>query len=261
MMLLAVISLGSAVGIVLGTLGGGGSVLVVPALVYGLGESVSEATSVSLAVVMVGALAGAIRHAQLAHVAWRHAGAIIGAAAPGILAGTLLGNAVGRHAFTVAFATVMLLGVGVMWQRGNDAQRSEPGSAEPMRAARLGRCSMIGALVGATAGFLGVGSGFLIVPMLTTFLAMSMRVAVGTSGVIIAGTACLALIVHIFVGRPPAFSLTVTMSIACATGAVTGATLSRRLPVHKLRSGFALLVTTVAIYLVLMAFLGGPPGR
>jgi uncharacterized membrane protein YfcA len=246
-----VVPVGFAIGAVLGALGGGGSMLAVPVLVYALGENPHRATSASLAVVSVGALAGAVRHAYASRVCWRHAGTIIGAASPGIVAGTLLGNAVGRHVLTSAFVVVMLLGARAMWRDHPDGRQSTPASGDPgSRSRQLTRCLAVGTLIGTIAGFLGVGSGFVVVPMLTTFLAMSMRLAVGTSLVIIAATSFIALIAHLLVGRAPTVSVTVTMSAACGTGAVAGAAISSRLPLRGIRRGFAALLTVVAIYLL-----------
>ena len=86
-MVLLAIPFGLAIGIAVGMLGGGGSVLAVPVLVYVLGQSVSEATTASLVVVTLGALAG--DWATLARrVCWRHAGTFTAAAIPGVLLGT-----------------------------------------------------------------------------------------------------------------------------------------------------------------------------
>lgn len=85
-MTLAAVPLGFAIGMSLGLLGGGGSVLAVPVLVYVLGQRVHEATTISLVVVTAGALAGGLHHAREGRVCWRHAAAFTTAAFPGALA-------------------------------------------------------------------------------------------------------------------------------------------------------------------------------
>ncbi len=83
---------GLAIGLSLGMLGGGGSVLAVPVLVYVLGEDVHEATTASLVVVTAGALAGGLGHARERRVCWRHAALFAAGALPGVVAGTALGT-------------------------------------------------------------------------------------------------------------------------------------------------------------------------
>jgi uncharacterized membrane protein YfcA len=110
-------------------------------------------------------------------------------------------------------------------------------------------------------GFFGVGGGFLIVPTLAVALALSMRLAIGTSLVIIAATSTIALIAHLLAGRSMDPGITAAMTAACAAGALGGAGLAGRVPQRRLGHGFAALLTAVAAYLLVSAaFLGGPPG-
>ena len=92
------IPFGLGIGLSLGMLGGGGSVLAVPVLVYILGESVHQATTASLVVVTAGAVIGGLSHARDGRVCWRHAVAFIAAALPGVIAGTALGQALSGRA-------------------------------------------------------------------------------------------------------------------------------------------------------------------
>jgi uncharacterized protein len=94
-MLLAAILLGLAIGLAFGTLGGGGSVLAIPMLVYVLGESVHSATTASLVIVAAAALAGGLSHTRGGRVCWRHALAFSGPAVAGIVAGTEANQRVG----------------------------------------------------------------------------------------------------------------------------------------------------------------------
>ena len=90
---LAAIRFGLGIGVSLGMLGGGGSVLAVPVLVYILGQNVHQATTASLVIVTAGALIAGLRHARDGQVCWRHALAFTAAALPGAFAGTALGQA------------------------------------------------------------------------------------------------------------------------------------------------------------------------
>jgi uncharacterized membrane protein YfcA len=260
-MVLAAIPFGLAIGIALGMLGGGGSVLAVPVLVYVLGQSVHQATTASLVVVTAGALAGGLGHARESHVCWRHAGAFVLAAIPGIVAGTALGNAVSGSTLIAAFAVIMLIAAAATWRKASQRTpgrvRQEP-ACPPLRQSRT---VAAGLLIGALTGFFGVGGGFLIVPTLTVFLALSMRLAIGTSLAIITATSALALTTHLLTGRGLDIPLTVAMSAACVVGALAGTRLAGRIPQRQLGHGFATMVATVAGYLIISAaFLGGPPG-
>jgi uncharacterized protein len=258
---LLAIPFGLAIGIAIGMLGGGGSVLAVPVLVYVLGQSVSEATTASLVVVTAGALAGGLGHARAGRVCWRHAGSFTLAAVPGLVAGTLAGKSVSGSALLGAFALVMLAAAVATWRKADDddpAQGTweEGGACPPLR---LPRDLLAGVLVGFLTGFFGVGGGFLIVPTLAIALAFTMRTAVGTSLAIITAT-LIGLAVHLLAGRSLDIGVTTAMTGACVVGALTGTVLVTRVPQRALRRAFALLVCCVAAYLfVSAAFLGGPP--
>lgn len=261
-MALLAIPFGLGIGASLGLLGGGGSVLAVPILVYVLGQSVHEATTASLIVVTVGALAGGIGHARGGRVCWRHAAAFTAAAVPGIIAGTALGDAVSGRTLIGAFAVIMLAAAAAIWRK---AQSETPPRRAPTRPTcpplRLSKDLAAGVLIGVMTGFFGVGGGFLIVPALAILLRLSMRLAVGTSLAIITATSILGLGAHLLAGRSLDLVVTATMTAACIAGASAGAALAERVPQRGLSRGFAGLVVGVAGYLLIStAVLGGPPG-
>lgn len=256
--MLAATALGLAIGASLGALGGGGSVLAVPVLVYLLGQDVHAATTASLVVVTAGALAGGLRHASEGRVCWRHAAAFTAAALPGVIAGTALGDAVSGRVLIAGFAAIMLLAAAAMWRRAGRPAAERRALCPPLR---LGRDLAAGLLVGLLTGFFGVGGGFLVVPTLAIALALSMRLAVGTSLAIITATSVLGLAAHLAAGRGIDLGLTGAMTAACVAGALGGASVGARLPQRQLAHGFALLVVGLAVYLLASAaFLGGPPG-
>ena len=177
-----------------------------------------------------------------------------------MIAGTALGNAVSGNALIAGFAVVMLLAAIATWRKGEgdggDSPR-EP-SCPPLRPARD---LFAGVVIGAMTGFFGVGGGFLIVPTLAIFIALPMRLAVGTSLAIITGTSVMGLAAHLVAGRSLDIAITGAMTGACVAGALVGAALTGRVPQRRLGRGFAGLVTAVATYLLVSAaFLGGPPG-
>ena len=262
-MLLAAVPFGVAIGLAVGMLGGGGSVLAVPVLVYVLSEDVESATTISLVVVTAAAVAGGFGHALERRICWRHAAAFTVAALPGIVAGTALGNVVGGAALIAAFATVMLVAAAATWRNASADQPADEENTRGHRcpALRLGRDLAAGALIGFLTGFFGVGGGFIIVPTLAVALSFSMRSAIGTSLAIITTTSLLGLGVHLAAGRNLNVDLAAAMAAACVAGAILGARLSRRVPQRSLGRAFAALVVVVAGYLLVSAaFLGGPPG-
>lgn len=263
-MIALAILLGLAVGLAVGTLGGGGSVLAVPVLVYVLGQSVPEATTASLVVVTAGAVAGGLGHAREGRVCWRHAGTFTAAALPGVVVGTFAGEAVTDRLLIGAFALVMLGAAAATWRKAADDSGQDGGSWEGGSACpplRMPRDLAAGVAVGFLTGFLGVGGGFLIVPTLAVALAFTMRTAVGTSLAIITATSLIGLVTHLSAGRGLDAEITGAMSVACVLGALAGVVLAGRVPQRQLGRGFALLVTGVAAYLLASAtLLGGPPG-
>jgi uncharacterized protein len=250
---------GLAIGLAVGALGGGGSVLAVPILVYVLGESVSEATTASLVIVAAGAAAGSLGHARAGRVCWRHVGSFTAAAAPGILAGTLAADVTGGTLLIAGFALVMLAAAHATWRRASEQPAEDGGRRHGVTCPplRFPRDVVAGGAVGFVTGFFGVGGGFLIVPTLTIALAFTIRTAVGTSLVIITATSLLGLVVHLFAGRELDASVTASLAATCAIGAVAGAAIAGRVPQRTLGRGFAALVVGVAGYLLVsVAFLG-----
>jgi uncharacterized protein len=261
-MALAAIPFGLGIGLSLGMLGGGGSVLAVPVLVYVLGQTVHQATTASLVVVTVGAVVGGLSHAREGRVCWRHAVAFTAAALPGVVAGTALGQAVSGTALIAAFAVVMLAAAAATWRKAQqdpELPADRAGAACPPL--RLAAVVATGMAIGALTGFFGVGGGFLIVPTLTIGLALSMRLAVGTSLAIITATSLMALVAHLASGRTVDIGVTSAMTSACIVGALGGVRIAGRVPQRQLAQAFAALVVVVAGYLLVSAtVLGGPPG-
>lgn len=260
-MILEAIPFGLAIGLAVGALGGGGSVLAVPVLVYVLGQDVHEATTASLLVVIAGAAAGSLAHHRVGRVCWRHAATFSAAAVPGVVAGTAAGDALSDSVLVAAFAGVMLVAAAGTWRRAareTDLPGRSVGACPPLHA---WRDIAAGVGIGFATGFFGVGGGFLIVPTLAVALAFSLRLAVATSLAIITITSALGIAAHLAAGRAVDVRVTLAMAAACAAGAYAGGRLAPRIPQRTLGRAFAALVVAVAGYLVVSAaFLGGPPG-
>jgi uncharacterized protein len=255
-MLLAV-PFGLVIGLVVGTVGGGGAILALPVLVYVLGEGVGPATTASLIVVALAAALGAGALAHDRQVCGRIALAFAAPAAAGSLVGTLGNHAVAGRALILSFVPVMLIAAAATWQRASGDQGDDRAGCPPTA---VGRTTVAGLGVGLLTGFFGVGGGFLIVPVLTIWLGVCFRRAVATSLVVITITAIAALGSHVLAGARVDVPMTATLAGATGAGALAGAAVGRRLPQRALGRAFALVVLAVAVFLLVDTLvLGGPP--
>jgi hypothetical protein len=241
-MLALELTLGFTIGLSLGLLGGGGSILTVPALVYLIGQSPQAAVTTSLAIVGVNSALGASFHRASGALNWRVALVFGGA---GMLTAFLAGGL--SHYFSpaallVAFALLMILIGGLMLRR-TAVRASQPA------APRWSRVAASGAAVGALTGVLGVGGGFLIVPVLVMLVGLPMQSAVGTSLVVIAMNSAAGLLGHLS-GAPLDWSVTLIFVAAGLSGTFLGARLAERLPAERLRQAFAWFVLVLAGFLL-----------
>jgi uncharacterized membrane protein YfcA len=248
------ILLGLAIGVVVGAVGGGGAILALPVLIYVLDEPVGPASTASLVVVSLASAIGAGSLARHGRVCWRLAIRFAVPAAIGSLLGTAASRNVGGAALVLAFVPVMLIAAAATWLRKEE--EVDGGCPSPP----LRHVAIAGLGVGVLTGFFGVGGGFVIVPVLTLWLAAPFRRAVATSLVIITLTGLAALASHLAAGSRPDLAITAELAGATGIGALLGTTVGERLPQRLLRRGFAVLVTVVAVALLIdVVALGGPP--
>src|SRR5688572_10835374 len=235
--------LSAGIGLSLGLIGGGGSILTVPILVYFLGVTPHDAVGMSLAVVGATSLFGSFLHYRLENLDLR-SGFLFGAAGiVGAIVGSPLTNLVSPAALLLIFGILMLVvAISMIWRR----QRPEavlPHTPHPAQGVAAG----FG--VGVLTGFLGVGGGFLIVPALVYFGGLTMKKAIGTSLFVIFLNCVAGLAGHAAQG---VFDLGLTglvMGLAVG-GAVAGTMLSHCLAAHRLQRLFALLVLGVGGFLI-----------
>ena len=262
-LILAVVA-GAIIGLSLGALGGGGSILAVPVLVYLLDQSASEATTGSLVVVGATSLIGAIAAHRAGNVLLGR-GLVFGLVAiGGAAAGAEASNRVSEDVLLAAFAALMLLVGGMLaWRqlrhgRGVDPRHAaRPALDDPIitfsptfacQCPRALKVLLTATVVGALTGFLGVGGGFLVVPALLLALALPMEYAAGTSLVVITITSAAALVVRAGSGPPPDWTSVTVLTATSAAAAVAGARLADRVGTNRLQGAFAVLVLGVAVY-------------
>jgi hypothetical protein len=237
--LVLVLLLSVAIGLSLGMLGGGGSILTVPILVYAADLPAKEAIAASLFVVGVTSLAGVVSHARGGRVKWR-TGSLFGLAG---MVGAFVGGLVGGHApgdwLLVAFA-LMMVATSLAMLRGRRTKPSATHTAQdgelPLR-----RILVDGSVVGLVTGLVGAGGGFLVVPALVLLGGLPMSVAVGTSLLVIAmksfaGLAGYLTSVHLDWG------LVLGVTAAAVVGSLLGGRLAGKVPEAVLRRAFGWFV-------------------
>lgn len=257
-LLLAVVA-GVLIGLSLGALGGGGSILAVPVLVYLLDQSPAQATTGSLVVVGVTSALGAT-------TAYRHGNVMLGRGVTfglvgigGAAAGALAAAAVPETVLMAAFAALMLVVGTVMLvrtRRAGDEDRPRPQLDDPIitfsptfacNCPQALKILVTATAVGLLTGFLGVGGGFLVVPALVLALGLPITYAAGTSLVVITVTSAAALVVRAGAGAQPDWGLVAALTAASAVAAVLGARLAARTDTRRLSGAFTGLVLVVAV--------------
>jgi uncharacterized protein len=238
------LALSVLIGVSLGLLGGGGSILTVPILVYVAGQDPKAAIATSLLVVAVTSAAAAIPHARAGRVRWRTA-LIFGAAG---MAGAYGGGRLGTH----IDGTILLIAFGLMMAATAVAMlqgKSPVAAAKPHAELPIPKVLIEGAVVGVVTGLVGAGGGFLVVPALALLGGLPMSVAVGTSLVVIAMKSSAGLFGYLQ-GVAIDWPLAVGVTLAAVVGSVIGARLVDRISQDQLRKGFGWFVVVMAVFVL-----------
>ncbi|MDH6455787.1 MULTISPECIES: sulfite exporter TauE/SafE family protein [unclassified Streptomyces] len=245
--LILALAAGAVIGLALGALGGGGSVLAVPALIYLLGFSPVGATTASLVIVTLTSVTAMVAHARDGNVRWRM-GLLFAAAGIGpAMAGGALADRIPEAVLTAAFGAV----AGVAAVR---MLRTRP-VADGAVTVRPGRAAATGAGLGAVTGVLGVGGGFLAVPALVGVLGMRMRNAVGTSLLVITVNSLAALSMRAGTLEGLDWAIVGPFVGAAILGAWDGKRLATKVSGHTLQRIFAMVLLAVAAFMLIDALL------
>lgn len=266
MTLMLVVLFGSLIGLSLGSVGAGGSILAVPVLVYVAGEAPKLATVSSLVVVCVTALIALRPHWTVGRVRTDIAIPFGAVGIAGSLTGKVLSEHLNANVLMLAFSGVMVAAAVVTGRRNRVT--SAPAAVGTVREAFVGssgesavavlarpeappvqmsRVLVAGVAVGLMTGFFGVGGGFVIVPALVIGLGLPMTEAVGTSLLIIAINSAVAFGLKAR-GVHLDWPLVSTFTAAAVAGAVVGGRVSRRFDSATLSRWFVRMVVCVAIY-------------
>lgn len=252
---------GLLIGLSLGALGGGGSILAVPVLVYLLGQTPVAATTGSLLVVGVSALTGA-------YAAWRRQNVYVGrglvfglVGVAGAAAGATWSTRVEPDVLLGSFAVLVLVVAMTMLVRllrgAGDDGGGRRGFDDPIIAVsprffcncpRALKVLVTASVVGVVTGFFGVGGGFVVVPALVLALGLPMPVAAGTSLLVIAVNSAAAFVVRLGQGVALDWAPVVALTVAAVVGSLVGARLAAGLDPRRLSLAFALLLVGVSAY-------------
>jgi uncharacterized membrane protein YfcA len=245
-MIALTIGVGLVIGALVGLLGGGGSILAVPALIYLAGQDLQQAVATSLLVVGITAVVAVLPRLREHRISWR-VGLLFGAAGA---ATAFAGAAVNRllpDELTLALFAVLMVGAGVRMLQ----EKPATGTACTIADGRVNwrRClprTLAGGLVvGFLTGLLGVGGGFLIIPVLVLALGLSIPTAIGTSLVVVAINSAAGFAAH--AGEATLdVPTTLAFTAAAVVSAVAAGRLGARIETDRLRRWFAWLVLAVA---------------
>jgi uncharacterized membrane protein YfcA len=291
---LLAVALGSLVGLSLGALGGGGSTLAVPILVFIGGMSVQDATTASLLVVGIAALIGAVRHWRLGNV---RLGVGLGFGAAGIVGsriGTTINQSLDEQVLLLVFSALIVFVAQRMYRSAASAPAAQrldtcttPVAVSPVTptrpreqavaatpAASVGTTTATGGIatvvatparhrsldgaslvriavaasgVGLLTGLFGVGGGFAVVPALTLLLGFEAKEAIGTSLVVIAVNAAIALAMR---SGDLSFDwgIVAPFLATVAAGVLVGTHIASRLDARRLTRAFAVMLALVAAW-------------
>ncbi len=250
-MITVVIGLGlaSLVGLALGLLGGGGSILTLPILKYVIGMEAHAAVAASLFVVGLTSAIAVIPHARAGRVVWRTGLIFGGASMLGAFVAGRFAKYIPAGVLLVLFAVMMVV-TAVAMLRGRNAAKADPTAApKPFGLAAFAKIAGEGLTVGAITGLVGAGGGFLVVPALVLLGGLPMSAAVGTSLLVIALKSFAG-----FAGHASQVSLDWPIVLGVASvalvGSLFGARLVARIEPAKLRRSFGWFVVVMGVFML-----------
>ncbi len=252
-------------GLTLGLIGAGGSILTVPILVYLFALSPTLATAYSLALVGATALAGGLKHLMHGNFD-REAFLVFGL--PSILSvylsrrfllpaippdlGSIAGLEVTRDGLIMLVFSFLMLAAASLMIRGrrsgskNETKENLNDSARPRHLI----AALEGSIVGAVTGLVGAGGGFLIVPVMIWLLKLPIRIAVATSLLVIAAKSLIGFAGDLQIGQPIDWTFLLQLFALSLLGILTGSRYSQKIPTAHLQKGFGYFILIAGILIL-----------
>lgn len=248
------------IGMSLGLIGGGGSILTLPVMVYLFGVSPITATSYSLFVVGTTSLVGAAQQYRQGSVNTRMAllFAVTSVVTVFITRRWLLPGipehivTISRFTVTESWLTMILFAI-LMIVSSIFMMRNKPASSTttPDRLPGIGKMIVSGIAIGLITGLLGAGGGFLLIPALVLLLHLPMKKAIGTSLLVIALNSLVGFSGNMF-DKGIDWLLLLTVTLLAVAGIILGSYLNRIVPAGKLKNAFGWFVLVMGIYILWM---------
>lgn len=248
---------GLIVGFILGLIGGGGSIMAIPLLLYfvGIGD-VHYAIGTTALAVGVTAYINAISHYRRSKVDVKTGVFFSVVGVVGVLLGSSLGLLTGSDSLLVLFSLLMVA-IGIFMYAGkgrHNAKATDEGPEVKKAGIKKGKLGIFSVLTGFSSGFFGIGGGFLIVPALIYSTGMEIDQAVGTSLLVVGTFGILTALRYGFSGSL-LYSVSLFYIIGGIAGGIIGARISAGMPKETLRKIFSVIVVIVGIYVLLRTIL------
>jgi uncharacterized membrane protein YfcA len=242
-------ALAALVGLSLGLMGGGGSILTVPIFVYVLGYDPKLAIAMSLPVIGVTSLAGAAGHWRAGNVHLRTAGTFGVIAMVGAFAGARLAQFLSGALQLVLLAVIMLAAAVMMYRSARRTPSGADAETTATRAMPVALLVPVALAVGVITGLVGIGGGFLVVPALVVLARAPIKQAVGTSLLVIAMNSVSGFAGYLGQVQVPWAFVSVFTAIAVA-GILVGTWGTRFVSPRALKQGFALFLIVMGSFML-----------
>lgn len=250
-LLLSIVS-GVAVGFTLGLIGGGGSILAIPLLIYFVGiHNTHFAIGTTALAVGVNAYINFFSHRKRVRVKLNAAAvfSIIGSA--GVLIGSSVGLITNSDSLLLLFSFLMI-GVGIFMYLGKKKTKAneDEGKSNDVQKLRYGKLSLSSLMTGFASGFFGIGGGFLIVPALMYSTKIEINEAIGTS-LLVVGTFGILTAVRYGISGSLIYSVSLFYIIGGVIGGIVGARISTGMETFRLKKLFSVIIVIVGLYVML----------
>ncbi|HSD07871.1 sulfite exporter TauE/SafE family protein [Flavobacterium sp.] len=245
------------IGLSLGLIGGGGSILTIPILVYLFKIDPKLATSYSLFIVGITALSGCFSHYRMGNLKIKSA---LYFAIPSVFSILVIREVIFLEIPTLLFTVngfqvtknfLIMIIFAVLMMAASFSMMSQAKTEIQSVGTNYWQLAIIGAIVGIITGFLGAGGGFLIIPALLFFANLPMKEAVGTSLLIIFINSTIGFAGDLYIGTPIDYTFLASISIMAFIGMLIGTRLSRKIDGNKLKPIFGWFVLVMGIYIII----------
>lgn len=246
------------IGIVLGLIGGGGSILTVPVLVYLFKINPENATSYSLFIVGIASMVGSYRHYKLGNLKIKSA---LFFAIPSVLSLLFIRKIILpiipseifsiNHFVVSKNLLIMVVFAFLMIAASISMIKKSSSQSDKIKDINYKNLAIIGFLIGLITGFLGAGGGFLIIPALLFFANLQMKQAVGTSLLIIFINSTIGFSGDVLSGVSINYQLLFSITSIAIIGMLIGTALSKKIDGAKLKPAFGWFVLVMGIYIII----------